>query len=108
MILEYQVTNFFYSVPVTCKGQILSTEANSAQEVHVFKDGMSYKFEEPLEEDDVNATLVMSEWVNKERFAHFLKITHGNFPQLMQSGKLIVMAVLEEDKAGRITPEMQK
>ena len=43
----------------------------------------------------------------RERFPRFVKVTRGRFSQLMSTKKLLVMAVLEENKLGEITPDME-
>ena len=43
----------------------------------------------------------------RERFPRFVKVTRGRFGQLMSTKKLLVMAVLEENKLGEITPDME-
>jgi len=45
-------------------------------------------------------------WINHERFPTMVEITPGNFHQVMKTNKFIVLAVLEEDKIGRLTPNM--
>lgn len=45
-------------------------------------------------------------WVNHERFPTLVQITPGNFHQVMKINKFIVLAVLEEDKLGRLSPSM--
>ena len=45
--------------------------------------------------------------VLRERFPRFVKVTRGRFSQLMSTKKLLVMAVLEENKLGEITPDME-
>ena len=54
-----------------------------------------------------NITESLHHWVLRERFPRFVKVTRGRFSQLMSTKKLLVMAVLEENKLGEITPDME-
>ena len=47
-------------------------------------------------------------WVNHERFPTMVEINPGNFHQVMKTNKFIVLAVLEEDKIGRLSPSMRQ
>jgi len=49
-----------------------------------------------------------SAWINRERFPLFVKITRGKFSNILNTKKLIVIAVLEENKLEKITPEMEE
>jgi len=53
-----------------------------------------------------NLTQRMTEWVEKERFPTFVEISRGNFQTLLDTSKFIVMAVVDQDRLGRLTPEM--
>jgi len=93
------------------------------QSIRVYKDSSSFKFEEnseiaeeraerDLSNDDTelvseNITESLHHWVLRERFPRFVKVTRGRFSQLMSTKKLLVMAVLEENKLGEITPDME-
>jgi len=93
------------------------------QSIRVYKDSSSFKFEENSEiaeeraerdlsnDDSVvvseNITESLHHWVLRERFPRFVKVTRGRFSQLMSTKKLLVMAVLEENKLGEITPDME-
>jgi len=93
------------------------------QSIRVYKDSSSFKFEEnseiaeeraerDLSNDDTelvseNITESLQHWVLRERFPRFVKVTRGRFSQLMSTKKLLVMAVLEENKLGEITPDME-
>jgi thioredoxin domain-containing protein 10 len=48
----------------------------------------------------------MFDWINVERFATFPKVTRGNFHQILQTKKYIVLAVVEENKLLEIPTEM--
>lgn len=50
----------------------------------------------------------LSSWIMGERFPLFVKITRGKFGNILATKKLIVMAVLEENKLEKITPEMEE
>merc|ERR1712226_664868 len=107
------------------------------QTIRVFKDGISYRFDEEfpatveisaeeqqrlprdLIKDDANAQdLASSEtvqlqnkteslrtWILRERFPKFVKVTRGRFNHLMSTKKLLVMAVVEENKLGELSPD---
>ena len=45
-----------------------------------------------------NITESLHHWVLRERFPRFVKVTRGRFSQLMSTKKLLVVAVLEENK----------
>ncbi len=47
-------------------------------------------------------------WVAQERFPLFVKVTRGKFGNLLSTRKLVVIAVLEENKIGELTPEMEE
>ena len=49
----------------------------------------------------------MMGWVIKERFSVFTKVTRGKFGKVMATNKLIVMAVVEENKLEQISQEME-
>ena len=49
----------------------------------------------------------LSDWIAKERFPLFVKVSRSNFQELLGTKKFLVMAVVEEDKLGRITEEME-
>ena len=46
-------------------------------------------------------------WVMRERFPQFVKVTRGKFSHLLSTRKLLVMCVLEENKLGELTPDME-
>ena len=55
------------------------------------------------EEQGVEATALYS-WVMAERFPRFVKVTRGKFGNIMATGKLVVVAVVEENKLGEVEP----
>jgi len=56
---------------------------------------------------DPNITSSVKEWVKRERFNKFMKITRGNFHHVLATKKYIALVVTEEDKLDRIEPEME-
>ena len=64
--------------------------------------------EEELEEPDTKPNSTLATWINKERFPKFVKVTRARFGHLLNTKKLLVMAVLEENKIGYISPEMEE
>lgn len=61
------------------------------------------KFSEELLETQ---NISLHDWVNKERFPVFMKLSPGNFHQVMKTKKYIVIAVLEENQIGGLTLKM--
>lgn len=61
-----------------------------------------YLSEELLETQNIS----LHDWVNKERFPVFMKLSPGNFHQVMKTKKYIVIAVLEENQIGGLTLKM--
>ncbi|TRY67032.1 hypothetical protein TCAL_03476, partial [Tigriopus californicus] len=53
----------------------------------------------------VNSSL--HSWVTQERFPLFVKVTRGKFHHILSTQKLIVIAVLEQNKIGELSPEME-
>uniref|UniRef100_A0A6P7H4S0 Uncharacterized protein LOC114347002 n=1 Tax=Diabrotica virgifera virgifera TaxID=50390 RepID=A0A6P7H4S0_DIAVI len=47
----------------------------------------------------------LSQWVNEERFGTFQKVTHGNFNDLIQLNRFVVLVVVNEKKL-RENPDM--
>lgn len=48
----------------------------------------------------------MHRWINEERFETFPKITEGNFNEILQTKKYIVLVVVEDNKLQQIPKEM--
>lgn len=48
----------------------------------------------------------MHRWINEERFETFPKITEGNFYEILQTKKYIVLVVIEDNKLQQISREM--
>jgi len=127
----YQQHEFFYRSPAKL-AETFSGEKGETQSVRVYKDEMSYKFEynespkiqelignentsvddkDKQEENDAqfaNVSAEFSKWVQQERFPQFVKITRGKFNHLLSTRKLLVMAVLEENRIGQLTPDMEE
>ncbi|KAG8239679.1 hypothetical protein J437_LFUL017232, partial [Ladona fulva] len=59
-------------------------------------------------EEDTEEILdgTLQDWVNKERFETFMKVTRGNINQVLQTGKYLVLAVLQENKLQDIPSDM--
>ncbi len=128
--LSMQQHEFFYQADAALAESLSGHK--ETQTIRVYKDGNSYKFdpssedvgprdrskkdtitdgnEELFETNDVdglNITQSLRQWVLRERFPKFVKVTRGRFSHLMSTNKLLVMAVLEENKLGEITPDME-
>ncbi|XP_054719575.1 protein disulfide-isomerase TMX3-like [Uloborus diversus] len=102
---EFQTVVNFYTAPTQCISLVDELESPKEPSVFVCKDGTCIKFEEELLASD---NITLHDWVNKERFPSFIKITNGNFHQLMKTGKYVVMAVLEENQIGGLTLRMSE
>lgn len=48
----------------------------------------------------------IADWINRERFTQFPKVTRGNLNQLMKTGKYLVLAVVEENKLEEVPAQM--
>ena len=46
--------------------------------------------------------------MRRERFPLFAKVTRGRFSHVLSTRKLVALAVLEENKIGELTPEMEE
>ncbi|GLH03080.1 Protein disulfide-isomerase [Gryllus bimaculatus] len=102
---KFQPHGFFYST-----GEKIAknhAEIKKAPTVFVFKETVFYEFEDDvrdLESQDLNST--MFNWINAERFETFPKVTRGNIHQILQTGKYLVLAVVEENKLLEVPPDM--
>ena len=47
------------------------------------------------------------DWISRERFPQFVKVTRGRFSKLMSTKKLLVMAVLQENKIGQLSQQTE-
>lgn len=100
----YQESNYFYSTHAEAGLQDLQDE--DLPRIHVFKDERRLNFQYPLDNaTELNITL--AQWVSRERFPGFVKVTHGSLPLLLRTEKYLAIAVLEENLVGRFTSEME-
>ncbi|GBM39110.1 Protein disulfide-isomerase TMX3 [Araneus ventricosus] len=104
---EFQTVMNFYSTSLECMADHLGSanEITGKKAVFVCKDGSCFQYDEELVESQ---NISLREWVNKERFPAFIKVSPGNFHQLMKTGKDIVIAVLEENQIGGLTLKMSE
>eukprot|EP00096_Caligus_rogercresseyi_P011615 TRINITY_DN4617_c0_g1_i1.p1 TRINITY_DN4617_c0_g1~~TRINITY_DN4617_c0_g1_i1.p1 ORF type:complete len:453 (+),score=106.85 TRINITY_DN4617_c0_g1_i1:100-1458(+) len=133
----HQQYDFFYHASPKIIQKFTGASLDEGNSIRVFKDGTSHRFEDVIgekddssepealtledykaqkdreetsvsleEQDPRNASLVS--WVNSERFPLFMKVTRGKFHHLMNTKKLLVMAVLEENRIGELSEEMQE
>ncbi|XP_055941209.1 protein disulfide-isomerase TMX3-like isoform X2 [Argiope bruennichi] len=102
---EFLAVMNFYSTSIECMADRLrsANAMTNKKSVFVCKDGSCFRYDEDLI-DSHNISL--RDWVNKERFPAFMKISTGNFHQLLKTGKCVVMAVLEENQIGGLTLKM--
>jgi len=106
--VAYQAYNqFFYLDQSEVPSDFL--EKKGLPFVFVRKENEEYFYNIPegsSESSEYNLTISLSEWVIRERFPTFMRITRANFQELTGTNKYIVVAVVDEDKLGRLTPEM--
>lgn len=105
MAEELQAQNYFFTIPPHCLSEVDGRAVPQSPAVLVFKDNASFVYDEKAAEEQ-NMTLY--DWVNRERFPTFQKITYGNFYQMLKSGKKVVTAVLEENQVGKVSLKMQE
>ena len=74
----------------------------------VFKDNTHYMYGPHQQQDKQEELNQLRHWVNHERFPSVVEIGNGNFHQVLKIKKFIVLAVMEEDKVGRMTKPMQE
>lgn len=106
MAEEFQPMNYFFTVPPSCISQLgekITSPASPA--VYVVKDNTAFLFDE---NSAAEQNMTFLDWMNRERFPTFQKITYGNFHQVLKTGKKIVTAVLEENQIGKVTMRMQE
>ncbi|KAL1429090.1 hypothetical protein MTO96_016821 [Rhipicephalus appendiculatus] len=106
MAEEFQPVNYFFTVPSSCISQLgenMTPPATPA--VYVVKDNTGFLYDE---NSALEQNMTFLDWMNRERFPTFQKITYGNFHQILKTGKKIVMAVLEENQIGKVTMRMQE
>jgi len=101
---KFQESNYFYSAH---SDDIPQVNMDSSPQVYVFKDDRISSFKPALEGSaELNVTL--AQWINRERFACFVKVTQGTLPMLLRTEKYLAIAVLEENLIGRFTTEMEE
>lgn len=105
MAEDFQSVNYFFSAAPKCIGQLTGMAVPTSPTVYVFKDNTSFMFDE---NGAVEKNITFLDWMNKERFPTFQKITYGNFHQMLKTGRKIVTAVLEENQIGKISMRMQE
>lgn len=114
-----QQHEFFYQIDAKLAEEI--SNIKETQTIRVYKDGTSFKFDEmsqidrlprdltddstAQDQNTMNKTESLKTWILRERFPKFVKVTRGKFSQLMSTKKLLVMAVLEENKLGELAPD---
>ncbi|XP_037078312.1 protein disulfide-isomerase TMX3-like [Pollicipes pollicipes] len=100
---RFRAHHYFYS----CTADVFSKQVkdSASPAVSVWKDGRFHLYQP---EDAVHVNESLYQFVNTERFTRFMKITTGNFGQLLHTGKLIAIAVTEENPIKRITADQEK
>lgn len=102
---EFQTVVNFYTAPTPCISALEGVAIPKVPSVYVCKDATCFRYDESLVETD---NITLNDWVNKERFPTFLKVTNGNFYQLLKTQKYIAMAVLEENLIGGLALRMSE
>lgn len=99
---------FFYSISGLLGKDVL--DVNTIPTILVHKDGQYYNFKgvDNLETDSENLNSTLYRWINQERFETFPKISNENLKDIMKTGKFIVLAVVEENRARNIPTKMLK
>lgn len=59
-----------------------------------------------MQDDVEHLNTSMHRWINEERFETFPKITEGNFNEILQTKKYIVVVVVEDNKLQQVSKEM--
>lgn len=123
---HYHSHEFMYSASVQFMTKHMKIEKDPG--IYIYKDNQYFLYQGPPELERVarssdDETLVPAEpvdpeltiensslsmWISAERFPIFVKITRGKFGNILSTRKLIVIAVLEENKIEKITPEMDE
>ena len=55
--------------------------------------------------ESLNETI--GQWVVENQFEEFLRVSYGNLPLLLKTNKYLVLAVLDEDKVGKLSKDME-
>ncbi|XP_064466792.1 protein disulfide-isomerase TMX3-like [Ornithodoros turicata] len=105
MAEEFQSQNYFFTIPPHCLAEVDGRTVPDSPAVLVFKDNSSFIYDEKAaEKQNINCY----DWMNRERFPTFQKITYGNFYQMLKCGKKVVTAVLEENQVGAVSMKMEE
>jgi len=125
---EFQPHVYFYSVTHTILESSGVDSVPPTPSILVYKDRKFHMYQTgdpvalenrlPLESEETTAEPDVVQlhlpglddlrhWINHERFPSMVKITPGNFHQVLKTQKYIVIAVLEEDKVGRMSKVMR-
>jgi thioredoxin domain-containing protein 10 len=126
---EFQPHVYFYSVTHTILESSGVDSVPPTPSILVYKDRKFHMYQTgdpvalenrlPLESEETTAEPDVVQlhlpglddlrhWINHERFPSMVKITPGNFHQVLKTQKYIVIAVLEEDKVGRMSKVMRE
>ncbi|XP_066257777.1 protein disulfide-isomerase TMX3 [Euwallacea similis] len=100
---------FFYSINDAMGREVLGISKTPVILVH--KEGEQYFYNAKDEYNDsqlesLNSTLF--KWISQERFETFPKISNENLKEVMQTGKYIVLAIVEENRAKQVSEDMLK
>lgn len=123
---DFQPQIYFYSMSLPLLQSSGIDSITTSPAVLVFKDGTHYVYPYEKEKsealqsrdpagDEVSDHVLINpelnrlrDWVNHERFPSVVQISNGNFHQVMKIKKFIVLAILEEDKVGRMSKAMRE
>ncbi|XP_072396376.1 protein disulfide-isomerase tmx3a-like [Diabrotica undecimpunctata] len=107
---RFRAHSLFFAFDETCGEFITSNEnkencgdAANTPSIYMYKDNKAHFFQVDNLSNRLNDSL--SQWVNKERFGTFQKVTHGNINDLIQLNRFIVLVVVNEKKL-RENPDM--
>ncbi|CAG0919604.1 unnamed protein product [Notodromas monacha] len=92
----------FFAIEMDCLKWHLKEAKSPA--VAVFKEGGNIVMPPIGLDGGVNETV--QQWILAEQFEDFVRITYGNLPLLLKTGKILVLVVVDEDKVGTLTHEM--
>ena len=114
---QFQQDEHMYSVSPGLLAQHVSLTSQPA--VMVYKDKTFRQFiQEKQEEEEVERTVrevepslaglntSLTNWVTRERFPLFAKVTRGRFGKFLATNKYVVIAVVEENKLSEVSDEM--
>lgn len=105
---EMQPFVFFYSISSLLGKDVL--DVNTIPTILVHKDGQYYNFKgvKDVETNSEKLNSTLYRWINQERFETFPKISNENLKDVMKTGKFIVLAVVEENRARNVPTKMLK